>query len=366
MLHVPPPASSRSLRPGRGGPNRGGMGLVTKPRLVTLAGATIGAALFWGLGLPLPLLLGPMIGCLVLALAGADLQGMGTLSTFMRTILGVAIGSTVTPDLVRELPSHGITLMLIPVFVAVIGCVGYPFFRRVMGFDHPTAFYSAMPGGLQDMLIFGEEAGGDVRAMSLIHATRVLVIVTLAPFVLTFFYDLDLTAPPGARVTDVPLYQMAIMVAAAIIGWKLGERIGLFGASILGPLILTAALSLAGVIHSRPPAEAIWAAQFFIGMAVGSKYAGITARELRIDVGAGLIYAVFLALISLVFIEIIILFSPAGTLDVILAFLPGGQAEMAIIAIVAGADVAFVVAHHLLRIFIVILAAPYVARWLDR
>jgi uncharacterized membrane protein AbrB (regulator of aidB expression) len=99
---------------------------------------------------------------------------------------------------------------------------------------------------------------------------------------------------------------------------------------------------------------------------VGSKYAGITGRELRIDVGAGLGYALLLALISIGFIEVITLFSPVGTLEVILAFLPGGQAEMAVIAIVAGADVAFVVAHHLLRIFFVILLAPHVARWLDR
>ena len=49
-----------------------------------------------------------------------------------------------------------------------------------------------------------------------------------------------------------------------------------------------------------------------------------------------------------------------------LAFLPGGQAEMAVIAIVAQADVGFVVAHHLLRIFIVIFSAPVVARLFGR
>ncbi len=336
----------------------------TRARGTSLAAAGIGAAVFLAIGLPLPLLLGPMTGCLVFALAGARLQAMGVLGTLMRTMLGVAVGSTITTDLVRELPSYGYTLAAVPLFILVIGCIGYPFFRRVMGFDHPTAFYSAMPGGLQDMLIFGEEAGGDVRAMSLIHATRVMLIVSAAPFLLTYFYDLDLSGPPGRSALEVPLAQMAIMAAAAVAGWKLAEKIGLFGASILGPLILTAILSLMGVITTRPPAEAIWLAQFFIGIEVGAKYSGITGRELRVDVGAGLAYSVLLALISLAFIEAVILVSPAGTLDVILAFLPGGQAEMAVIAIVSGADVAFVVAHHLVRIFVVILAAPIIARWL--
>jgi membrane AbrB-like protein len=342
------------------------MSVLSPARIRTLAAAALGSAVFLSLGLPLPLLLGPMLGCLVFALAGAGLQGMGTLGTLFRAVLGVAIGSAVTPDLVQSLPSYGFTLALVPVFVVVIGCVGYPFFRRVMGFDHPTAFYSAMPGGLQDMLIFGEEAGGDLRAMSLIHATRVLVLVSAAPFLLTLIYDLDLTSPPGAPASEVPLGELSLMVFAAIGGWKLAERVGLFGASILGPLIVTAGLSLSGLIHVRPPAEAIWAAQFFIGLSVGANYTGITGRELRVDVGAGLAYSLLLAVISIAFIEAILQFSSAGTLDVILAFLPGGQAEMAIIAIVAGADVAFVVAHHLLRVFLVILTAPHVARWFDR
>lgn len=332
-------------------------------RALTLGAAICGAVLFISLGLPLPLLLGPMLGCLAFALAGAPLRGMGIFGIFMRTFLGVAIGATVTPELIRALPSHIATLALVPLFILVIGGIGYPFFRKVMGFDHATAFYSAMPGGLQDMLIFGEEAGGDVRAMSLAHATRVLVIVTAAPVLLQVFYGADLTRPPGVHIGDVPLHELALMVLAGLGGWQLAERVHLFGASILGPLIATACLSLAGLIHQRPPAEVIWAAQFFIGIAVGAKYAGITRRELRVFVGAGVAFSLLLAVISVGFIEAAIHLSSAPPLDLMLSFLPGGQGEMAVIAIVTGADVAFVVTHHLTRIFLVIIIAPVIGRW---
>lgn len=110
----------------------------------------------------------------------------------------------------------------------------------------------------------------------------------------------------------------------------------------------------------------IQAAQFFIGIAVGAKYAGITARELRIHVTAGVVYAAILALISLIFIEAIMGLGLAPALDAFLAFLPGGQAEMVVIAIIAGADLAYVVSHHLLRMVIVILLAPVAARLLRR
>ncbi len=342
------------------------MNIITRPRISAVFAASAGAISFLVLGLPLPLLLGPMLGCLLAALAGIGLQGMGTVGTFMRTFLGVAIGASVTPDLIAELPRFAPSLLLIPFLVAAIGGVGYPLLRRVYGFDHPTAYFAAMPGGLQDMLILGAEAGGNVRTLSLIHATRVLVIVTVAPFFLTVIYGLDLTAPPGKPIADLPTSQTAMIVAAALVGWQVARSLGLFGASIIGPMIVAATLSLSGFLTHRPPAEVIWVSQFFIGITIGATYSGITATEMRRDIGAGLLFSFIVALISLAFIAFALRVAPAGQIEVILAFLPGGQAEMTVIALVAGADVALVVAHHLLRIVFIVLLAPAFATWLQR
>jgi uncharacterized protein len=338
----------------------------TRARLATFAIAGLGVTAFLLLHLPLPLLLGPMLGCLIAAFAGAPLQGPGKFGIFMRTFLGVAVGSSITPAILGELQSFAGSLMFVPLYITVIGALGYPLFRYAFGFNHATAWYSAMPGGLQDMLVFGEEAGGDVRALSLIHATRVLVVVTLAPLVMTAYWGVDLTRPPGVSASDLAWTQLALMVFAGFAGWQIAERLGMFGASILGPMILTAILSVSGIITHRPPAEIIWASQFFIGIAVGVKYAGITLRELRVFVGAGAVYAMVLALISLGFIEVIHMLGLAPAKDAFLAYLPGGQAEMVVIAILAGADLAFVVSHHLLRIVLVIMIGPLVERRLRR
>lgn len=342
------------------------MSIITRPRANAFAIASAGAALFWVLHLPLPLLLGPLAACLVAALCGAKMQDAGVLGTFMRTFLGVAVGSSITPETVRHLPDFAASLLFVPLFIGLIGAIGYPLFRFVFKFNHPTAWYAAMPGGLQDMLVFGEQAGGDVRALSLIHATRVLAIVTVAPLIMIGYWGVDLSQAPGRPAADVNPMQIALMIFACFAGWQLAERVGLFGASILGPMILTAALSLTGIINTRPPAEMIWAAQFFIGIAVGVKYTGITWRELKVDVGAGLAYSALLALISLAFVEVIYLSGVASALDAFLAFLPGGQAEMVVIAIIAGADLAYVVSHHLLRIILVIMLAPVAARLFNR
>lgn len=335
-------------------------------RALTFLIAGLGSLGFYVLGLPLPFLLGPMFACLLAALFGAKLQGAGQFGMFMRTFLGVAVGASVTPALLHHLPDIALSLLFVPLFIAAIAALGYPLLRYVYGFDPVTSWYSAMPGGLQDMLIFGEEAGGDPRALSLIHATRVVVLVSIAPFAIQTVWQLDLSSPPGQPISTVSVDQIVLMIAAGLLGWKFFERIGLFGASILGPLIVTMALSLSGIIETRPPAEIIQASQFFIGIAVGVKYVGITSQELRLNVFAGVVYSILLGAISLLFFAVISKLQLAPSLEALLAFLPGGQAEMVVIAIIAGADLAYVVTHHILRIVLVVLLAPIIGRFLGK
>lgn len=333
-------------------------------RIGTLALSAVGVVIFLLLDLPLPFLFGPMLACLIAALLGAPLVDAGVVGVAARTVLGVAIGATVTPELLHRLPQMLASVAFIPLYIAVIGLVGVPFFRRVCGFDRITSYYAAMPGGLQDMVIFGTEAGGDPRALSLIHATRVLVVVTIVPIVLTHAFGVTLDAPIGARAAEIPLWQIFAMAAAALVGWKGGERIGMFGASILGPMIVTAALSLVGLIQDRPPSEAILAAQFFIGTGIGVGYVGVTLYELRRDVFSGVLYVLILALLALCFTELVVLTGLARPVEGFLAYAPGGQAEMTVLAIVAGADLGFVIVHHVLRVLIVIIGAPLVMRLL--
>ena len=329
---------------------------------LTFAIAGAGVWLFHLLALPLPWLLGPIFACLISALLGLQMDAYKVLNEGMRTILGVAVGATFTPVVLMSMLGMWPTLLLIPVMIAVIGLIGMPYFRRLWGFDFATSYYSAMPGGLQDMLVFGEEAGGNPRSLSLIHATRVMVIVVALPFILQGVWDADLTNPPGAPATTLGLDQLGLMIVAALLGWQGAKAIGMFGASILGPLIVAAALALAGFLQHRPPAEAIWAAQFFIGMTVGVKYTGITMAEIRRDLAAGLGFCGILIVLTVIFVEGVYAAGLAPGMEALLAFAPGGQAELTVLALIVGADVAFVIAHHVLRIFVVILGAPLFAR----
>jgi len=332
--------------------------------LITHTICLSGAIIFLWLKLPLPWLFGPLFSCLLAALIGINLYSIKILSDAMRTILGVAVGATVTLSFLLALPGFWNTLIFIPITVILSGIIGVWYFQKLCGYDFPTAYYSSMPGGLQDMLVFGEEAGGNVRAMSLIHATRVLVIIIALPTLLTFIWGISLDKPPGDPIKNFEIEQLIILGICGIAGWKIASFLGMFGASILGPLILTAIASITGILHTRPPVEAIWAAQYFIALGIGVKYVGVTAQEIRKDILAGLGFCIFLLVITLSIVSLVIYYNLAHAVDAMLSMAPGGQAELVVMALIVGADLGFVVAHHLFRIFIVILGAPIMERFM--
>lgn len=338
----------------------------TRQRLTTIAFSLFGAISFLALGLPLPFLLGPMFLCLAGAVAGAKLQSLGVIETIFRTILGVAAGASITPDIIVQIPTMAQSLAVLPIFVAVVAATSYPLMRRVFGFDHVTSFYSAMPGGLQDLMVFGEEAGANLRSLALVHATRVLMIVSIMPLIMVTFWAVDLSQSPGTPTVETPTQQLLLFVAAGLGGWQIAKRIGIFGASIIGPMIVSAALSISGIITQRPPAEMIWAAQFFIGLTVGAKYTGITFSEIKHIVFAGVANGLLLSIISAVFVIAIITAGLGSSMDALLAYLPGGQGEMVVLALIAGADLTYVVLHHVLRIFLVVTCAPLVFKMFER
>ena len=203
-----------------------------------------------------------------------------------------------------------------------------------------------------------------MRAMSLIHATRVLVIIIALPILLTFIWGISLDKPPGDPIKSFAIEQLIILGICGIAGWKIASFLGMFGASILGPLILTAIASITGILHNRPPVEAIWAAQYFIALGIGVKYVGVTAQEIRKDILTGLGFCIFLLVITLSIVSLVINYNLAPAVDAMLSMAPGGQAELVVITLIVGADLGFVIAHHLFRIFIVILGAPIMERFM--
>ena len=327
----------------------------------TLAVAGIGGAAFAAAGAPLAWMLGAMFVTTGVAMSGTMKLGVYPwLRTAMIAVLGVMLGSAFTPALLAEIPGWWPAVTVLFLYVAALTAAGYAYFRYIGGFDPVTAYFSAPPGGLSEMAIMGHDLGGDIRTISLVHATRILIVVATIPVYFRLVEGLEVPALPRdvGRLIDIPLDEAAILAACALLGVPLGTASRVPAGALIGPMVLSAAVHLAGWSSAKPPAEVLAVAQVVVGASIGCRFAGLSLAEARRTVSLGAVSGLIMVLLAAG--AAWSLTGPLGyPADVLaLSFAPGGLAEMALIALILGIDTAFVSAMHVLRILIVVTGAP--------
>jgi membrane AbrB-like protein len=303
-----------------------------------------------------------MVANTVAAMLRAPIAGPDRLRPYVIPVIGVMLGSGVSADVLGLLGSWLITLLLLPLFLICAAGISYTVYRRLGRYDPVTAFYSAMPGGINEMLILGAAAGGDERRIALAHAARVLIIIVFV----ALFFGLVLGVTSGGRGAAqwIGLYQITaldyvILGICALLGALLGKWLGLPAAPIFGPMILSGVAHVAGWVTVAPPTIFVIAAQVTIGTIIGTRFVGATLREVRTDIGLSAV-ASFLMLVAAVgFAELIVVISGIPLAQAFLAFSPGGLTEMSLLTLAMGQDVAYVSVMHIIRITMVIALAPF-------
>ncbi len=317
-----------------------------------------GALSFIALGLPLPWFLGALTASMALAIVGIRFDGPKPIQTPVRIVLGVAVGTAFTPALLERAPGMGLSLLLmVPWVLAIMAGVSWVL-RRLAGLDPMTALFASVPGGLTDMVTMAEDAGAKVRTVTLIQLTRIVLIVFLVPAWLVWHDGFDVAATvSGGRVglRDSPPLDLLLLVVQGYLGWRLASAIGLAGPAIVGPMLFSAVMHVSGLTAGQVPREAMIISQVALGILLGNQFRGLTLQEFRATVTWGLGIAVVMVVATVVLTELAgralgLPYAPA-----LLAYAPGGQAELNLLAYAIGIDVAFVALHHLCRLAVCLL-----------
>ena len=138
-------------------------------------------------------------------------------------------------------------------------------------------------------------------------------------------------------------------------------------ASLLGPMVVAAALDLGGLSGGASvPFPLVDVAFLLVGLQVGLNF---TRASLRTVGGALPLAVVVLVVLSLACAGMGVALAAAtgvSPLDGYLATTPGGMNAVLATATATGADTTFVLAVQVLRLFAMLLSAPLVARLLRR
>ncbi|HZH51917.1 MAG TPA: AbrB family transcriptional regulator [Microvirga sp.] len=332
--------------------------------LLALLIGGLGGWIFLRLGLPLPWMLGSMTACTLAALLRAPIAAPATIRPPMTMVIGVMLGAGFTPH-VMESAVHWLPIILgLAGFVVVSGAACVIYFRRVAGFDMPTAYFSGMPGGLVEMVVVGEDKGGDARTIALVHSARILLVVLTLPFLIWLATGVAVGARPqfGVSIVDTPWADEFWLLGTALAGGLAGYLLRLPARLLLGPMLVSAAVHVLGITRFVPAVEIVTAAQLVLGTTIGCRFAGLLPHEILRILVLSLGSTVILLAITFAFAAGVSRVSSYDEVTLLLAYSPGGLAEMSLVALSLGIEVAFVAAHHIIRVFLVMIgAAPVFA-----
>lgn len=328
----------------------------------TVAIAFVGGAIFSALGLPLPWMLGAMMATGSVTLMRVETNMDVRLRTLMIIVLGVLLGSAFSPEILERAALWPITLVSLAGYVLLSTVSGYLYFR-LAGFEPKTAFFSGVPGGLNEMVTMTGAMGGDERQVSVAHTTRIFLVVMILPFLFRILEDFDPAlrtfAPDGAPIT---LVDIALLAGSAVVGLYTARLLRLPAPHLAGPMVASAAVHLAGLTHAAPPLILVAIAQILLGASVGARFAGLTYRDLGRVLRLGGIATVILLLVTGVFAVGLHTLTGLPFASIVLAFSPGGLTEMSLVALALNVDTAFVATHHIVRITVVVMLVPLLFR----
>ncbi|WP_244433730.1 AbrB family transcriptional regulator [Azospirillum sp. B506] len=330
----------------------------------------LSAALTLGLdavGLPAAWLIGPMIGAIALGVGGASIRVPPSGFSIAQAIIGCLVAHAVTSSILLSIARNWpLMLGTVGLTVLVSGIVGW-LFVRYGSLPGTTAAWGVSPGAASAMVAMAGDYGADVRLVAVMQYLRVVLVVLSASLVTH-----ALTAgPQGAGLPVAPVEALdlrglaATLLIAGVGGW-IGHRFRIPSGALLVPMVLGALVQAGAGVTLQLPHALLTVTYTLIGWTIGLRFTREVLRHaLRAVPQMLLSTGLMIALCSLS-AWVLVTLLPTDPLTAFLATSPGGLDSVVVIALGSGVDLPLVLALQTLRLFVVVLSGPPLARLIAR
>ena len=324
----------------------------------TLVLAAAAGALAASLHVPLPWMIGPLFAVAGARMCDIDLRPLPGGRQSGQWAIGAALGLYFSPEVVAQLGLHAPLVLAAALGSLAVGMVCALIMRRLGGVDAATAFFAALPGGASEMANLADRHGGAVDRIAAAHALRVMLVVSLLPFALTFagVQGSDLYVP---LVREVDARTFPLLVGASLLGVAAFKLLRIANAWVLGPLLGVAVATLAGVPLSALPAWVVNGGQLLIGCALGCRFSRAFFRAAPRFMAVAALIAVLSIVLSFALAALLGQWSTVPLPTLSLATAPGGVSEMCITAKVLQLGVPLVTVCHVLRVVVLTVGAQW-------
>jgi uncharacterized protein len=333
----------------------------------TLIIASAGGATFTLLGLPAGLISGSVLAVAAAALLGRPVTVPTMLARACYVLIGLSLGAVVTPQTVKGFAAWpgSIALVMIGALAMIVATATY--LRVVHRWDRLSALMGASPGSMAQVIALSTALGANLPPIAIVQTMRVLLLTTGLPAGLAAF---GLVAPalpvPRGPPGGSSLAELAVLAAVSCATAAVFYRLRFPAGLLFGAMVGSGLLHGFGLLQAVLPWWISTVSVLVLGAMVGSRFANQTFRLLSSYLGAAFgSFAVSMTVATSFALLVAYLF-PFPFANIAVAFAPGAQDTMMVLALALHLDPVFVAAHHVARFVVTSFAIALGAKWIAR
>jgi membrane AbrB-like protein len=281
-------------------------------------------------------------------------------------VIGVTLGAFVQLSTAQAVFAHAVPVFAITLITLGLTVGAGLLLARWTHLDAATASLGMVAGGATGVIVIADKVGADQRLVAIMQYVRVLIVMAATPVVAVLAFP---ATGAGAQPTDHAQAATGLLftAVAASAGLLIARAGRLPAPTLLAPMLVAAALTVAGAPFAvGVPARLADVAFAVIGLDVGLGFTAASLRSARRILPKVLVMVVGLLLACALLALALAPLAHVSRLDAYLATTPGGLYAVLAAAVDGGANTTFILAVQVLRLFVMLFAAPALASRLGR
>ena len=316
---------------------------------------------------PLAWFLGPMLLTSLATLMGLKTKMPKLILSSTLILLGLYIGNYIDKNLFSQMHQWFFTSLIMLIYIILSVLIVSKYLQIFSKYERKTSIFSAAPGALGPLMILAEdEKKTDLSQVATSHLIRLIIIITVFPFIVNSFYEVESVKDVQINFSDQNINHLVLLIISSIFLIIIFDRIKIPAALLSGTLFASGFLQISDIASYKLSPDIIDFCLLILGASVGCRFANKTFRE----IARNTLHS-FIATFLLVILGIIAAYSASLIIDknfftLLLSYCPGGIYEVAVIAIFFDLDPEFVSFHHIIRLLMILFIVPIILRIIEK
>jgi len=316
--------------------------------------------------IPLAWFLGPMLITSLASLIGLKTKMPRLVLSSILIILGLYIGNYIDRDLFSQMQDWIWTSFIMLIYIISSVLIVSKYLEKFSKYEKKTSIFSAAPGALGPLMILAEDAKTDLSQVATSHLIRLIIIITVFPFIVNSFYEVEKLNISEEIISNQNFYNLMILIISSVILILLFEKIKAPAALLTGTLVASGLLQITEVASYQISPDIIDYCLLILGSSVGCRFANKTFGEIGRNALHSFVATFLLVVLGIAAAVVAGLVIDKNFFTLLLSYCPGGIYEVAVIAIFFDLDPEFVSFHHIIRLLMILFIVPIILRFLKK